>query len=170
MHQGELDFDFNLSVDDVTTSMQHGTLDLADKHARASCDPPPTRTSKIGRSFKRSWVPYGSLSGTNICDETVHFTRNVGSNAICRENTSTRDANGGKPGETPNDNIVMGPALDVQVTSQHGGWWRVDERWFQNKSSQALTNSKELSVYHVWIFSSSRDSVSLWRSLSGAIE
>ena len=56
MHHGELDFDFNFSVDDVTTLVQHGTLDLADKHARASCDPPPTRTSKIGRSFKRTWV------------------------------------------------------------------------------------------------------------------
>ena len=30
MHQGEPGFELNLSVDDVTTSVQHGTTDLAE--------------------------------------------------------------------------------------------------------------------------------------------
>ena len=117
LHQGRLDLDLDLSVNDVTTLVQHVTFDLAGATR-------PTHRHlefwECRRSFKRSWISCDSLSRTNICGEAIHVTRQLASTTICRAYTSTRDAKGSQPFGIKRDNTVIGPAVDVQVTLQYG--------------------------------------------------
>ena len=110
---------------------------------------------RLGEVSREPGFPMEVSAGQTSVTKPCMLLENVGTTAICRENTSTRDANGGKPTGTPNDNIVMGPALAVQVTSQHGGWCGVDVRWFQTVvPKQVLTSfdkfQRIVCVYHVF--------------------
>ena len=115
MHQGEPDFDLDLSVNDVTTSVQHVTPDLAkaprERHATHHL---PEFKSNGEDSREAGYLM--SLSGTNTCDDTVHVTGNWIITTVCREYTSTRDTKGSKPIGIIDENTAIGPALDVQVT------------------------------------------------------
>ena len=53
-------------------------------------------------------------------DETVYVIGNWGITTGCREYTCARDAKGSRPTGTLNENIIIGPALEVQVTSPYG--------------------------------------------------
>ena len=74
----EPDFDLNLSVDDVTTLVQHGTLDLAEATRERHATHRLPEFTWSGRSFMRSWIPDDSLNGTNMCDGTVHVIGKLG--------------------------------------------------------------------------------------------
>ena len=78
MHQGELDVALNLSVDDVSTVVQHGTLIWLKQ--RASVMRPTVFQIKesLGEVSREAGFPFDSLSRTNICDETVHVIVFVG--------------------------------------------------------------------------------------------
>ena len=144
MHQGKHVFDVDLSVNDVTTPVQHVTCCtwLGWRNARAFM-----ATHRllfwVWRSFKRRCISCESLSRTNICHETVHV---IGGFWVSRRNgestTSTRDAKGCQlVGSTPTPSLA-----------QHLMYNRTIRKARHRDQDQILRRSK----YCVWCGQSAR--------------
>ena len=82
MHQGEPDFDIDLSVNDITILVQHLTPDLAGA----------TRERDAILRFREFSEARHSISRTNICIDIAHVIWRIRVSRRSAEYTSTRDS------------------------------------------------------------------------------
>ena len=104
MHQSELDLDLDLTVNDIATCVQH-------------LPPDTTGAKRDLREFSKYIEQVSREAGLRKTRASMSFV-NLGITTIRRQHTSTRDPKKYQPIILYNS--VTCPALDVEVTLQHG--------------------------------------------------
>ena len=111
MHQGKPDVDLGLSVNDITTLVQHVPPDMAG--ATREHD----ETHRLPESKSTGESPMTVSVGQTFVTKLSMFWGISDIVTICREYTSTRDEKECQQIGIIDDNTVIGPTLDVRSSA-----------------------------------------------------